>query len=102
MGIKKRKWLVCFGGRFIIMGIGTAAEYSSFPWQVINMAWLMAIVIIVMAAGLVATLIIGQSKSNKEADPRYSQNTGKKWLRLGGIYVVGMIIVAAIVIALNN
>jgi len=66
------------------------------------MVWLMAIVVVVMVAGFVATLIIGQSKSNKATDPRYTQNTGKKWLRLGSIYVVGMIAVAVIVIALND
>ncbi|MFC4600768.1 hypothetical protein [Cohnella hongkongensis] len=66
------------------------------------MEWLMAIVIIVMLSGLIATWIIGQSKSNREADPRYSQNTGKKWLRLGGIYVVGILAVVVIVMTLNN
>ncbi|MFB9278416.1 hypothetical protein [Cohnella cellulosilytica] len=66
------------------------------------MEWLMGIVIVVMVAGLVATLIIGQSKSNKDTDPRYTQNTGKKWLRLGGIYVLGIVAVVIIVMALND
>ncbi|PRX72602.1 hypothetical protein B0G52_105155 [Cohnella sp. SGD-V74] len=76
--------------------------YSQSIRQVMSMEWLLAIVVVVMVAGLAATLIIGQSKSNRESDPRYTQNTGKKWLRLGGIYVVGIIAVIVIVIALND
>ncbi len=65
------------------------------------MEWLMAIVVVVMVAGFVATLIIGQSKSNRESDPTYTQNTGKKWLRLGAIYVAGIIAVAVLIFALD-
>jgi hypothetical protein len=64
------------------------------------MVWLYVIVIIVMVSGLIATVIIGQSQSNKEENPRYSQQTGRKWLRLGGIYIISIIAVAIILIAL--
>ncbi|MFF2889118.1 hypothetical protein [Paenibacillus sp. NPDC057967] len=62
------------------------------------MEWLYLIIILVMAVGLISTIWIGRSASNKVEDPRYSQQTGRKWLRLGVIYVVGIIIVAAILI----
>lgn len=51
---------------------------------------------IVMLTGLVATIMIGRSQSNKEENHRYSQQTGRNWLRLGGIYVVGVLAVAVI------
>ncbi|ALS29931.1 hypothetical protein ABEV74_04185 [Paenibacillus cisolokensis] len=66
------------------------------------MEWLMAAVAIVMIAGLIATVAIAQSKSNKEENPGYFQHTEKKWLRLSGIYVVGIIAVAVILIVVLN
>jgi len=66
------------------------------------MQWLLVVVIIVMLAGLVSTWMIGQSKSNQRTDSRYTQNTGKKWIRLSGIYVAGMIVVAIIVVFMND
>lgn len=65
------------------------------------MMWLSVIVVIVMAAGLVATVVIGQSKSNKEENPQYSEQTGRKWLRLGVMYLLGILIVAILLIALR-
>ncbi|MFS0727051.1 hypothetical protein [Paenibacillus sp. 1P07SE] len=65
------------------------------------MQWLHVIAIGVVVLGLVATIIIGQSKSNRETDPRYMKNTGRKWLRLSAIYVVGVLIVVAIMFMLD-
>ncbi|RJX41731.1 hypothetical protein D3P09_07230 [Paenibacillus pinisoli] len=62
------------------------------------MEWLYLIIILVMAAGLISTILVGRSASNKVEDPRYSQQTGRKWLRLGIIYIAGIIIVAALLI----
>ncbi|MBB6730409.1 hypothetical protein [Cohnella zeiphila] len=66
------------------------------------MTWLIVAVVVVMAAGLVATLMIGQSKSNKEENAGYMQNTGKKWGRLGGIYLLVIVVVVICLIALLN
>lgn len=65
------------------------------------MGWLMLAVIIVMLVGLIATLIIGQSQSNKREDPSYSQHTRAKWIRLISIYVGGIAVVAAIWMVLD-
>jgi len=62
----------------------------------------MVTVIVVMIAGAIATIKIGQSQSNKEEDPGYFQQTGKKWVRLSGIYVIGIVVVIIILIMLNN
>ncbi|MWV42821.1 hypothetical protein GRF59_04200 [Paenibacillus sp. HJL G12] len=62
------------------------------------MLGLLIMAIIVMAAGFVATMMIGQSKSNKKADPKYFQHTGKKWMRLSGIYIACIVILAIITI----
>ncbi|TBL74515.1 hypothetical protein [Paenibacillus thalictri] len=66
------------------------------------MVWLMALVVVVMVAGLVVTVMIGQSKSNKEENPAYFQNTGKKWLRLGWIYVVGIALAVVLSVGILN
>lgn len=61
------------------------------------------LVVVVMVAGFAATIAIGQSKSNKEGNPAYSQQTGKKWANLSWIYIVCTIaIVAVLVYALNK
>jgi ABC-type Fe3+ transport system permease subunit len=66
------------------------------------MVGLIILVVLVMVSGLIATLIIGRSQSNKEENPRYSQQTGRKWLRLGGLYVVGIVAVVVILVVVNR
>lgn len=56
--------------------------------------------VIVMAIGFVATVVIGQSKSNKEENPSYFHYTEKKWLRLGGIYVVSIVLVVIVMVVI--
>ena len=67
-----------------------------------NTTWLLAAVVIVMVSGLIGTLMIGLSKSNKEENPDYFRHTGRKCIRLSGIYVVGIVVVVIIFIALLN
>ncbi|GIO67980.1 hypothetical protein NYE48_07470 [Paenibacillus sp. FSL M7-1455] len=66
------------------------------------MFWLLVMAVLVMAAGFVATMMIGQSKSNKESDPNYFKHTGKKWGRLSGIYVACIIVLAVIMIMVGT
>jgi heme/copper-type cytochrome/quinol oxidase subunit 2 len=67
-----------------------------------NMNWLIVAGVVVMVLGLIATLMIGLSKSNKEENPVYFRHTGRKWIRLSGIYVVSLVIAAIIFIILLN
>ncbi|MBN2984396.1 MULTISPECIES: hypothetical protein [Cohnella] len=66
------------------------------------MGWLLAAGVAIIAIGLAATIVIGQSKSNREEDPRYFQQTGRKWLRLGGIYILGIIAVVVLLMLWNG
>ncbi|WP_219836108.1 hypothetical protein [Paenibacillus sp. R14(2021)] len=63
------------------------------------MTWLMGVVVIVMVLGFVGTMMIGQSKSNKEANSGYYANAEKKWNNLSGIYILSMIAVVIIIFA---
>jgi Na+-transporting methylmalonyl-CoA/oxaloacetate decarboxylase gamma subunit len=67
-----------------------------------SMGWLMSGVVFVMLSGLIATIMVGQSKSNRQEDPTYYKNTGKKWLRLGWIYIIGMAIVVILLAIFVN
>jgi formate hydrogenlyase subunit 3/multisubunit Na+/H+ antiporter MnhD subunit len=67
-----------------------------------GMVWLLLLVVIVMLSGLIATFIIGQSKSNREENPNYDQNTGRKWIRLSGIYIISIVLVAILLIIFLN
>ncbi|CAI6032956.1 hypothetical protein [Cohnella sp. JJ-181] len=61
------------------------------------------LVVIVMVAGFAATIAVGRSKSNKEGNPGYFHQTGKKWANLSWIYVVcTVVIVAVLIYALNQ
>ncbi|MCJ8013657.1 hypothetical protein MUG84_18185 [Paenibacillus sp. KQZ6P-2] len=66
------------------------------------MLGLFIIAVIVMVAGFIATMMIGQSKSNKKADSKYFQHTGKKWMRLTGIYIACTVVLAIIMIVVWN
>ncbi|MFC4807711.1 hypothetical protein [Paenibacillus sp. GCM10023250] len=58
------------------------------------MTILFILVGIVMAAGVAATIMIGESKSNKQENPDYFRNTGRKWMSLTGIYAIGLAVAA--------
>ncbi len=64
------------------------------------MLWLLGLVVLVMAGGFVATMLIGNSKSNREENDDYSKRTGTKWARLSGIYAGCMVIVVVLFIVL--
>jgi hypothetical protein len=51
----------------------------------------------ILLIGLIATLMVGFSRQNREGDPTYFQKTGMKWFRLTSLYVIS---IAAGVIAL--
>lgn len=63
-----------------------------------GMAWLILAIILILAFALVATIWIGQSQSNREENPRYSQQTGRNWLRLGGMYAIGVLAVVLVLV----
>ncbi|WP_026297531.1 hypothetical protein [Paenibacillus daejeonensis] len=65
------------------------------------MQWLHITAIVLVVLGAVATIIIGQSNSNKQTDSRYMKNTGRKWLRLSAIYVASVLVVVGILWFLN-
>ncbi|MEI7026780.1 hypothetical protein [Paenibacillus sp. y28] len=52
---------------------------------------------VIMLIALVATIMVGVSKKNREGNPRYDQKTKANWSRLSWIY---LIITIACVIAL--
>ncbi|MBB6638403.1 hypothetical protein [Cohnella thailandensis] len=60
--------------------------------------WLVVAVVVVMIAGLIGTIMIGQSPSNREENSQYSRNSGKIWANLTWIYAIGMILVVLLVI----
>ncbi|BFH63070.1 MULTISPECIES: hypothetical protein [Paenibacillus] len=62
------------------------------------MLGLLILAIGVLVVGLVATIMIGESKSNKKTDPTYFKSTGKNWARLSGIYVGCIVVLAVIMI----
>ncbi|MDP5276389.1 hypothetical protein [Chengkuizengella axinellae] len=66
------------------------------------MLWNMVLVVIVLLVGVIGTIMIGQSKSNKEGNPSYFQQTGKKWARLSAFYVIGIIVFAIVFIIFFN
>ncbi|MBB3126797.1 heme/copper-type cytochrome/quinol oxidase subunit 2 [Paenibacillus rhizosphaerae] len=68
--------------------------------RVNSMVWLMVLAVIVLIWGLFATMRIGQSPSNKEQNPQYFQDTGKKWLRLLGFYGISIVAAAIIIVIL--
>ncbi|MDU4694677.1 MULTISPECIES: hypothetical protein [Paenibacillus] len=62
------------------------------------MVWLIVIIVLILAFGLIATIRIGQSQSNREENPRYTQQTGRNWLRLGVMYAIGVLAVVLVLI----
>ncbi|WP_433614556.1 hypothetical protein [Paenibacillus cellulositrophicus] len=70
--------------------------------RVNSMVWLMVFAVIVLIWGLFATMKIGQSQSNKEQNPQYFQDTGKKWFRLLGFYVISIVAAAIMIVILNK
>lgn len=66
------------------------------------MTLLIVLVVIVMAAGFAATVAIGQSKSNKEENPGYSEQTGRKWANLSWIYILCVVAVVAVLVYTLN
>lgn len=61
---------------------------------------MLILVFIVMAVALVATLMVGFSKSNREENPEYTRRTGRNWAKLSALYVVCVIAVALVFIIL--
>ncbi|MFR9709560.1 hypothetical protein ACL02P_09030 [Paenibacillus sp. MB22_1] len=62
------------------------------------MVWLILVIILILAFGLIATIRIGQSQSNREENPRYTQQSGRNWLRLGVMYAIGVLAVVLVLI----
>jgi uncharacterized membrane protein YjgN (DUF898 family) len=60
--------------------------------------WLILIIVLILAFGLIATIRIGQSQSNREENSRYTQQTGQNWLRLGVMYAIGVLAVVLVLI----
>ncbi|MDB4865763.1 MAG: hypothetical protein JWR03_96 [Cohnella sp.] len=68
-----------------------------------NVTVFISMVAIVMGIGLIATLVVGFSRANKEGDPNYEHKTGSKLTRLTFLYIAAVIIaVSAFVIFLNR
>jgi len=67
-----------------------------------NTTFLLVAVCLVMLAGLVGTFAVGLSAKNKSENAAYSSGMGKKWSRLGALYIVVTIIIVAIFIAWVN
>ncbi|CAI6037797.1 hypothetical protein [Cohnella sp. JJ-181] len=67
-----------------------------------NMSFLIGTVIVVMIAGLAATLAVGWSNANRNENTGYGSGTGKKWTRLGLIYVLCIAIALAAFFAILN
>lgn len=65
-----------------------------------NVGGLLALVFVVMAVALVATLMVGFSKSNREENPDYMKRTGRNWAKLGMLYVICILAVALVFIIL--
>ncbi|CAM4003688.1 hypothetical protein COLU111180_18920 [Cohnella lubricantis] len=63
------------------------------------MDYLIGLVIIVMLAGAIATIAIGQSKENQTENTGYGSGTTRKWGRLLVIYVLCIIVILVIFLA---
>ncbi len=66
------------------------------------MLWLLAVVVLVIGAGVVATFMIGHSKSNREENSGYFERTGVKLARLSGFYAVCVILMIILLILVMN
>ncbi|GAA3409381.1 hypothetical protein ACFFNY_09575 [Paenibacillus hodogayensis] len=66
------------------------------------MAVYVTIIILFAAISGVATILIGNSKQNKEGNPEYEKKTGGNMTRLTLIYVIAAIIGIAILIYAMN
>ncbi|NBD23156.1 hypothetical protein [Paenibacillus glycinis] len=66
------------------------------------MTGLIVLVVIVLLAGLVGTIMIGESKDNKKENPGYFQNTDRKWRSLSGIYVIGLLVAGICLLVFFN
>lgn len=63
-----------------------------------GMAWLSIVIILILAFALIATVRIGQSQSNREENPGYTQQTSRNWLRLGVMYAIGVLAVVLVLV----
>ena len=55
-----------------------------------NMTLYYVIFSVILVVGLLATLMIGFSRKNREGDQSYFQGTGVKWVRLSALYVISI------------
>lgn len=68
-----------------------------------NTTWMLALVVIVMLAGFVATLAIGMSRGNQEENAAYFKHTGRKLARLSYLYAfVVLLAIVYFIIALRG
>ncbi|GIO11940.1 hypothetical protein J19TS2_14950 [Cohnella xylanilytica] len=65
-----------------------------------NVEILIVLVIVVMAAALIGTLMVGFSRGNREENPEYMKRTGKNWAKLTAIYAAVVLIVVLIFVAI--
>ncbi|MBB6672891.1 hypothetical protein [Cohnella nanjingensis] len=63
-----------------------------------HIGFLIGSVFVVMALALAATLLVGFSRSNRSESSAYGRGTGKKWTRLGSIYVLCVVLIIAILL----
>ncbi|MBP1989974.1 hypothetical protein [Paenibacillus eucommiae] len=47
---------------------------------------------VILLCGTIATIMIGNSKANKEGNPEYDQKTKGYWSRLTWFYVVAIVL----------
>jgi NADH:ubiquinone oxidoreductase subunit 3 (subunit A) len=47
---------------------------------------------VVALTGLIATLLVGNSRQNRSGNPEYEKRTAGNWLRLGIFYIIATII----------
>ncbi|RKP53918.1 hypothetical protein D7Z26_11015 [Cohnella endophytica] len=66
------------------------------------MYWQLAVVVLVIGAGVIATFLIGHSKSNREENNGYFARTGMKLARLSGFYAVCVILMIVLFLLLLN
>ncbi|GAB2677245.1 hypothetical protein ACFQWB_07790 [Paenibacillus thermoaerophilus] len=62
--------------------------------------WLIALLAVIAATGLIATIQVGRSRENREGNPQYDAQTGANWIRLLLLYVAGGIAGVAILLAI--
>ncbi|WP_163874315.1 hypothetical protein [Paenibacillus favisporus] len=91
---------IAMAGVFTSEGDYNKAATNLLDGRVNSMVWLMVFAVIVLIWGLFATMRIGQSQSNKEQNPQYFQDTGKKWFRLLGFYVISIVAAAIMIVIL--